>query len=172
MRPTDEGISYYCSLYGSLVISVTDSFRGWDMSRRSGRSCLAHRVPRLSRRGDGLRKICMHFSSALRRSLRSLSRPLSLGCLPGRPGSFGCLEWSPLLQDTPKGFPPAGKLREAVMRGNSKENNYRGFGSPSSVTHGFAARATFPAKGEGSGWRQPKGFPLAGKLSAERSEDD
>ena len=64
----------------------------------------------------------------------------------------------------PKGFPPAGKLREAVMRGYFKEKNYRGFGSPSSVTHGFAVRATFPAKGEGLGRRQPKGFPLAGKL--------
>ena len=113
------------------------------MSRRSGRSCLAHRVPRLSRRGDGLRKICMHFSSALRRSLRSLSRPLSLGCLPGRPGSFGCLEWSPLLQDTPKGFPLAGKLREAVMRGYFKENNHRGFGSPSS-TAALRRRSPFP----------------------------
>ena len=87
------------------------------------------------------------------------------------PVVLGCLEWSPLLRDTPKGFPPAGKLREAVMRGNSKENNYRGFGSPSSVTHGFAARATFPAVGEGLGRRQPKGFPPAGKLSAQPTDE-
>ena len=60
------------------------------------------------------------------------------------------------MRESPKGFPLAGKLREAVMRVYFKENNYHGFGSPSSVTHGFAARATFPAKGEGLGPRQSK----------------
>ena len=86
--------------------------------------------------------------------------------LPSTPGRK-------LLRMQSVGLPPwRGSLSGAVMRGYFKENNYRGFGSPSSVTHGFAARATFPAAGEGSGWRQPKGFPLAGKLSAERSEDD
>ena len=73
-----------------------------------------------------------------------------------------------------KGFPLAGKLREAVMRGNFKETNYRGFGSPSSVTHGFAARATFPAVGEGWGRRQPKASPRRGscRLNGVKTTDE
>ena len=69
------------------------------------------------------------------------------------------------------GLPPwRESLSGAVMRGYFKENNHRGFGSPSSVTHGFTARGTFPAAGEGSGWRQPKGFPLAGQEAPGKSQ--
>ena len=84
--------------------------------------------------------------------------------LPSTPGRK-------LLRMQSVGLPPwRESLSGAVMRGYFKENNHRGFGSPSSVTHGFTARGTFPAAGEGSGWRQPKGFPLAGQEAPGKSQ--
>ena len=84
-------------------------FRYWDMSRRSGLSYLTPAFRAYRGAATASEKFACIFRRPYDARFARLVAPLVWGALPGRPGSLGCLEWSPLLRDTPKGFPLAGQ---------------------------------------------------------------